>query len=460
MMRALALTLLFPVAATAAGPALSVGFADVDVSPTIGPKPVYMAGFGQDRKATKLHDPIMARATVLSDGTDRIALVSVDVVGLFLPAVEEVRKQLPGFRYVLVSSTHNHEAPDTLGLWGPSPVQSGVDPEYLKRVTDGAAEAVRKAADRLRPATAAVGTARGPELLHDGRLPKVLHDELTTVRFTAPGTGTEVGLLVVWNVHPELLDSRNTAVSADHVGYTVGELRRRHGCPVNYFSGTVGGLMTSLKVPLKDDAGTELRDGTFEKTERYGHKVADLADTALQAAAPANLLPFKLRAQSCLVPVENGLYKAASQIGVLKRTMYRWDGNPTPAAMAETTDLTKPVAVRSEVGYLSLGDLDVAAIPGEIYPELVLGKVQEPADPGADFPDAPAEPAVYGQMKGKHKVLIGLANDELGYIIPKRQWDAVKPFCYGLPKAQYGEINSVGPDGAPVLCGVFRGLAK
>ena len=57
-------------------------------------------------------------------------------------------------------------------------------------------------------------------------------------------------------------------------------------------------------------------------------------------------------------------------------------------------------------------------------------------------------------------MLIGLANDELGYVIPKRQWDEKPPFCYGLKKAQYGEVNSLGPDTAPLLCEAFRKLAK
>ena len=28
---------------------------------------------------------------------------------------------------------------------------------------------------------------------------------------------------------------------------------------------------------------------------------------------------------------------------------------------------------------------------------------------------------------------------ELGYILPKRQWDEKPPFCYGRKSAQYGE---------------------
>ena len=98
----------------------TVGFAEVDLSPDVAKKPVYLAGFGQNRKATKVHDPITARAVVMADGDKKIALVSVDVVGLFHPTVERIREKLPGFQYVLVAATHNHEGPDTLGLWGPN----------------------------------------------------------------------------------------------------------------------------------------------------------------------------------------------------------------------------------------------------------------------------------------------------------------------------------------------------
>lgn len=261
-----------------------------------------------------------------------------------------------------------------------------------------------------------------------------------------------------WNVHPEILASENIEVSADHVGYTVKHLKEKHQCPIAYFTGTVGGLMTSLHVDLKDDAGNPLKDGTFAKAERYGVKVGELADRALAAAVPATLTPFTVRTKAVLVPVDNGLYRVAKQAGVLQRDMFVWDGDPTPAKVVETKDVTKPVAVRTEVGYLKLGELEVAAIPGEIYPELVLGKVQDPVDPGADFPTAAVEPSLYGQLKAKHRMIVGLANDEIGYIIPKRQWDEKPPFCYGLKKSQYGEVNSVGPDAAPILCGAFRNL--
>lgn len=459
-MRTLAVLVLLLAPATAPAADLSVGFGEADVTPELGKKPVYLAGFGQDRKAKSIHDPIMARAVVLSDGNDKIAVVSVDVVGLFLPTVEKVRAGLPGFKYVLVTSTHNHEGPDTLGLWGPTPFQSGIDGAYLDKLVAGCVMAVKDADAARKPAVASIGTATAPELLKDNRLPVVLHDELVAVRFADPKTGAPLGVMVQWNCHPEVLDSKNTAVTADFVGYTVKHLRASQKCPVVYLTGTVGGLMTTLGLPVKDEAGIDLKDGTFEKADRYGTLVGKLADQALEKATPLTLTPFDVRTRAALVRVDNNLYRLGWQFGTLSRTMYEWPGTPTPDAFTETKELSKPIAVKTEVGYLNLGELEVAVIPGEIYPELVLGQVVEKAKAGADFPDAAAEPPVYAQLKGKHRMIVGLGNDELGYFVPKRQWDEKPPFAYARKEPQYGEVNSVGPDAAGVICGVFRELAK
>jgi hypothetical protein len=155
--------------------------------------------------------------------------------------------------------------------------------------------------------------------------------------------------------------------------------------------------------------------------------------------------------------LDNKLYLVGRQIGVLKREGFLWEDNLYKASPVDKVS-DKRLALRTEVGWLRLGEVDVALIPGEIYPELVLDKVQDPPDPGADFPNAPIEPAIYKQLRGPYRMMIGLANDEIGYIIPKRQWDEKPPFCYGRQKAQYGEVNSVGPDTAPLLCQAFKEL--
>jgi len=446
----------------APGGAFQVGFAEVDITPQIGTKPVYLAGFGQNRRATAVHDPLFVRAVVFRHGRNKLAWVCADLIGLFYRQTLHVRAQLPDFAYVLVSATHNHDGPDTLGLWGPNPLTSGVDREYLQRVEKALVQAVRDADSRCQPAQAFIGQVPAPELLKDSREPYVLHEDLVVLSFRSP-EGKLLGLVVQWNCHPETMGSRNTEVSADYVGFTVAALARRHACPVAYFTGTVGGLLSSLGVRITDDAGRELADGTFEKTERYGLLLARRCEDALARSQPLRATPFVVRRSDVFVPIVNKLYLAARRIGVLDREAYIWRGDPygadpTPVAAAEANGRT--LCIRTEVALLQLGDLGVAVVPGEIYPELVLGKVQDPADPGADFPDAPIEPAVYAALATRHKMLIGLGNDEIGYIIPKRQWDEKPPYCYGRRKAQYGEINSVGPDAAPIVCGALHKLAR
>jgi hypothetical protein len=79
-------------------------------------------------------------------------------------------------------------------------------------------------------------------------------------------------------------------------------------------------------------------------------------------------------------------------------------------------------------------------------------------DPGADFPDAPEEKAIKRLMTAPVRMLFGLANDEIGYIIPKAQWDEKPPFTFGAQKRWYGEVNSVGPEAAPLIASAFQRL--
>lgn len=438
---------------------LQAGFGETDITPKLGKRPVYMAGFGRNRKAKAIHDPLKARALVLKAGAKKIALVSVDLVGLFLEPVERVRQKLPQYDYVLVSSTHNHEGPDTLGLWGPHPLQSGVDPSYLKFVEKQIVAAVRQAERSLQNVRARIGTTKAPELLADGRLPIVKHDELVTLAFYGKGAKKPAGIVVQWNCHPETLSSRNKAISADFVGPAVAYLKKKYACPVVYFTGTVGGLMTTLHLPVQDKKGQPLRDGTWEKTQKYGELVGQRVEKALTGARSIQLTPIKVRSQRIFLPIDNKLYVLGWQTGVLKRKAYYWQNSSRKAKPIQGDLVPKHrVCVQTEVGLIALGQLQIAAIPGEIYPELVLGKVEDPAQKGADFPKAPVEPSLYKQMRGPYRMVIGLANDEIGYILPKRQWDAKAPFCYGRKKAQYGETNSLGPETGPLLCEAFREL--
>ena len=111
------------------------------------------------RRPRSAHGP--RRRPQARQAKDRPRLASISSAS-FMPSVERVRKQLTGFTYVLVSSTHNHEGPDTLGLWGPKPFTSGVDARLHE---DGRREDRRGGA---RPPTARGKPVTAPHRHGDG----------------------------------------------------------------------------------------------------------------------------------------------------------------------------------------------------------------------------------------------------------------------------------------------------
>jgi hypothetical protein len=432
--------------------AVEVGFGKSDVTPKLDSTPVWIAGYGHNRKATGVHDALWARAIVLKQGTQKIALVSVDLVGLQYPLVQNVRRKLAGYDYVLVASTHNHEGPDVIGLWGPTPGESGVNRSYLEQVQADIVSAVKEAEAKAIPTGASYGTATDESLLGDYRLPIVKDGVMRVVRFKDLKSDQLLGLLVQWNCHPETLGSKNTLISADFPHFAISALEKKLGCPVVYFSGAVGGLMSSPKDRIRNAAGHLLEDGSFEFAQLYGEEVAALTEKALSATKPLALEPIVVSAKPIAIPLANAGYREARRIGILRRTGFTWAGTPEKYGPAlPDRQAEGELAIETEVGYIRLGDLHIAGIPGELYPELVYGHYQEPADPNADMPTAPLEPPVMKSLPGPKTLLFGLANDEVGYIIPKRQWDEIAPFAYGRKDKQYGEVNSVGPEVAPIL---------
>ena len=80
----------------------------------------------------------------------------------------------------------------------------------------------------------------------------------------------------------------------------------------------------------------------------------------------------------------------------------------------------------SEVAFIQLGGAKITAIPGELYPEIAVGDIENPE--GADYAMAPQEvPSLRSQLPGQVNLMVNLANDAIGYIIPKSEWDNAAP---------------------------------
>jgi hypothetical protein len=415
--------------------------------------PVYLAGFGNNRAATGIHDDLYARCVAISAGANPLVVCEADLIGLFLDDTDRIRSAVRAKHPtadVVVASTHVHEGPDTMGQWGPSRGVSGINDSYLDFVVERTAHAALEAIRTMRPARASFATVSTPELdsfIDDDR-PPVTHDSDLILMSLESSERQPIATIVNWANHPETLGSKNTEITADYPHYLCARLEQRIGGMAVLWNGAVGGMQSPLGSTVKDpETGGNAADGTFRKAEIIGTRVADLAADAVKSAKRAPVDQIVYRESRIQVPMSNPGFQAAAQAGIFK-------GRKTPNADGS---ITTPVGlIRLSGGGRPV--LEVALVPGELYPELSTGKIERYS--GADYPGAPLETAIKPSLAAPYRMLIGLANDEIGYIIPKCEWDEKPPYLNGSPKKFYGEVNSVGPEAAPLITAAFEKLLQ
>jgi hypothetical protein len=305
-------------------------------------------------------------------------------------------------------------------------------------------QAIVRAVRSAKPATLTLASAHPPELdsfIFDERPPEVRDAEVIALCAKDSG-GKTIGTLVNWANHPQTLGPANTLVSADYPGCLYSRLEELEGGVAVFVNGAVGGMQSPLGAQVPG-AGED----SFRKAEIIGRRVAEIASEALKSGAPLRVDRVEYREKSISVPIANEDLTLARQAGLYK-------GRRAADSLAEA---------RTLVGLIRLADgpkavLEIACIPGELYPELSLGGVMRYS--GADFPDAPIEPPVKGMMTARFRMLFGLANDDIGYIIPKAEWDFQAPFLRNSSKRWGGEAESFGPEAAPLIAAAFQELLR
>lgn len=427
----------------------SVGAARVSITPEVGPgQPVvWMAGYGAGRPAVGVHDDLDARAIAISDGNKTIVLVALDLIGYFHDQVEQARTALiaaeikPDIDYLIICSTHTHAGPDTLGLWGASLLQSGVDQGYLARVQQKIIDVATQAVANIKQVKIAVAQIDVTDMIRDSRRPSVIDGKMTVMR-AYEGEESTVATLVAFPCHPESMNAQNMLISSDFPGVSRAALEETFGGISVHVSTVIGGLMAP-----------RVTGNDFTKMERFGQEIAQRAQIALAGRAVQIPGRIQIKSEPVWFTVGNPHYRAGWLMGVVRRQMFK---GKRPVARPPLDDLERShqlvnLQIKSEAAVVDIGPWQWVLVPGELYPEIALGEYEDPQDPASDFIDADPEPAIYEMMTGRIQTIIGLANDEIGYIIPKCQWDYHAPYCYERSQRQYGEINSCGVNVAPRL---------
>ncbi len=354
-------------------------------------------------------DDVFARVVVIQQGDLAMALVSVDGVGFFYDRERRVRALLGegvDLDLIVIGATHVHEAPDTLGQWGPGfggqelPVSTGAEAWWMTHVDQKIAEAIESAWGSLSPASLQVGVRKtGVDKLavDDGRDPWIFDDEMPVMRLSRVGDGATIATLFSWGQHAEARGSRNPHITADYPGAAIRaiegglpELRGPGDAVVApaveglggvaiYFAGAVGGLIGPGGAVAEDRAGGQHRDETWEKVEAIGDQIGLLVLDMMAEAPVVDAPSLRVVSREFTVPVDNTQFQIAiNGLRLFDRDIYNatnqipFSAQNRPAALTRATLFT-------------LGPATFFTVPGEIFPELLVGGY----DAGVSYAFAP-----------------------------------------------------------------------
>jgi hypothetical protein len=391
---------------------LRLGYAQDIISPSLE-RPIYLAGFGQNRRAESVRDELTVRALALALGQNRVVVAALDLIGLGREHCQEIERRInaeaPGTR-LLLSCTHTHHGPDTIGLWGPDVKTSGVNLEYLASLRDRVVGTALAALEYPEPAALRACSVQATGLAKNARDPEILDEELTCLQFCDPGTGRPRATWLVYPCHPEVLGEENPHITSDYVGALRRGVEAETSAPCLVMVGAIGGMMTP-----------DVEEHSFAEAERMGQALAYAALEALADGLAVPVAHLMHTRREYVIPMTNPIFRIAIEDGFL----------PNP--------LNDDGTITTEANLLQIGPIWLFGVPGELFPELGLAFKTEMREAGA-----------------KVAAILGLTNDELGYILPRDVF--VYPENPFEPGEHYEETMSMGPEAGPRLRAALSAL--
>ncbi|MCC6672868.1 MAG: hypothetical protein IT458_17525 [Planctomycetes bacterium] len=353
------------------GGELWVGAAETDITPE---EPMYLAGYRLNRVSTAVHSLLGVRAFVLRQGGMKVAIVGIDNLGLQREDADWVKSGIAGYANgcVFLCSSHSHHAPDLVGMWGFYLLSSGRDRDYLALVRARVAEAVAAAERAARPATLWRGEGRVPArgVIKNSERKEVFDRRVTVLQARDARSGEPFAALLHVACHPEVLRSRHDVISSDFVGDWVAHWRAAGNGQAVFVNGALGAMVT----PFGDPYGPE---GVHPMVQR----LAKACDEALAEAREVVVDRIEVRRADVFLPLTSpGLTLGRLTLAV-PRPVYRDN-------------------VRSTVGWLRLGDLEIVTVPGEMEPGLAA--------------------RIRLLARNPDLLVFGLVDDEVGYLMSER----------------------------------------
>lgn len=415
MGRTLLALVLVLVGVNAAHAELKAGAAKRSIVP---PFPTQMGGYF-DRKDnfTGVSRPVLVRALVCENDDTGLVIAVADLIAVSRQLVDGVRENVAkstGLKpeNILVSATHSHSAPSGFhgsGLLGPAEDTRLTD--FLVAEISGA---IIDAHGAMRPA--ALGFSYGHlagVTVNRQQNNDVVDTDVGVLKVQEKGTRNTIATLANFTGHPVILGGDNLLLSCEYPGVACETVENVVGGVALFTQGACGDVTMKRSGP------------PFDEVTRIGHVVAGTIiatseqitpgdETALRAHwEPVTVAPRALptpEAAEAAIAVAEAAHKAAVDAGkpeyIVKELSREISASKTTAsvakAAAERPDSLQ-AATQASVHVMQIGPMVAVGIPGEIFVEYGLELKRRVA-----------------QDVNRPMILVGYANDYIGYIITPR----------------------------------------
>lgn len=267
---------------------MKAGFYECDITPPLGTE---CPGSFRKRLVEDIHDPLKVRVCVLSDDTQKIALIGIDSIGTGVNFRNKVEEMLPEYT-LIISASHTHYGGN---LWDEVPeIESAsdeirqfalsdavyYDPTYYAFCVKQVITAVKMAGKRLTDVDFSFGSRRVENLIFnrriimkDGRVQThpgkgnpdavdyagPVDDELGTVGIWNKGTDQLLGCLMNFSCHACI---RLDGATSDFPGVAVDTVKAVYGSDIGvvYLNGASGDVTQIDNLSLKRDTGGDIAD--------------------------------------------------------------------------------------------------------------------------------------------------------------------------------------------------------
>lgn len=340
---------------------LKCGFFETDITPPIGSS---MPGGFADRISTSIKDNLAAHVFAVTDGNKTVIIISLDAIAIYSEDVEVIRNKISSVTKVspsdiFVAATHTHTAGPVINLYETKRSQ-----EYMNYLNSKAADAAVTAFNKMVPAKIgcdvvgvrgiafnrrwimANGKARMNPPFDDPALvaPADITDPDFTVVRVDHEDGTPMGIITNFALHPAGLPG--TEISANYPGYMKKLIKNHYGYDFGFvfLTGCCGNInFTDFAHSQRhsyDEPGTALAEAAIK-----------LYDTIITSGDCSIKSTSEYVTADIRVPTEKELEAAKNPIQREMRIGMEMGGGQ----------------VECEVQTISIGDLSITGLPGEIF---------------------------------------------------------------------------------------------